>query len=131
MENKIRHIKDLRGKSWWDIYPMLPGQVNISITRPKEVRAFHKHLTKENNIFIAKGEYMVVLLDKDMPRATLRAKQVFLSQGDFLCIEPDQWYGFQNIGLEDSIMVYYETKKSGPTMEDDLSLAKEEYRGWL
>lgn len=121
----MRHTKDERGKTWWDLFPIEEGQVNCSVTYPKEIRAFHKHLNKEDHIFVANGEFLIVTNEND------KWYRYFLSQGDSAVIERGTWHGFQNIGNEPAIMLYWETEKSEPNCKDDLKMDKEEYKGWV
>jgi dTDP-4-dehydrorhamnose 3,5-epimerase-like enzyme len=121
----MRHTKDERGKTWWDLFQIDEGQINCSITYPKEIRAFHKHLKKDDNIFIVKGEYLVVVnIDNKWERH-------FLSQGEDMFIKRGVWHGFQNIGKEDGIMLYWETEPSEPNCTDDLKMYKTEYKEWV
>lgn len=120
----MRHTKDERGKTWWDLFDIKKGQINCSITYPTEIRAFHRHENKDDNIFIAKGEYLIVTGSEGF------WERHYLSQGDSMIILRGTWHGFQNLSGEDGIMLYWETEQSEPNCKDDLKMDKSEYKEW-
>lgn len=53
-----------------------------------------------------------------------------MNEGDYLEIPPGNWHGYQNIGDTPSIMVYYETAKSGVEREDDMEMSLDVFPEW-
>lgn len=122
----MRTTQDDRGQSFWDVFDVLPGQVNISRTLPKQKRGFHLHKKKTDYWFLLEGKQLVILYDE----LEDKFRSFTMNAGDSLTIAPGLWHGYMNIGEEPSLMVYYETAKSGPEREDDYEMSLEKYREW-
>lgn len=122
----MRHTEDTRGHSFWDVFGLLPGQINISTTLPGQKRGFHLHKKKTDHWFLLQGKQYVVLMDQD--KKVLKAFE--MNPGDLIEIVPGIWHAYQNIGDFPSVMVYYETNKSGVTRDDDFEMPLTEYGEW-
>lgn len=121
----MRHTKDNRGESFWDIVEELPGQINVSITKPGESRGFHLHQHKKDYWFVATGVIQVVT-SNDLEHW----QSQILMNGDYIEIEPENWHAYKNVGGFPAILVYYETEKSGIAREDDYEKPLTVYDGW-
>jgi dTDP-4-dehydrorhamnose 3,5-epimerase-like enzyme len=56
-----RIFKDIRGKSLFDIFSSIKGQVDITFNYKDTVRAFHLHQKKDEFFFVVSGEFKFVL----------------------------------------------------------------------
>ena len=57
----MRIFKDTRGKSWFNVFEDIKGQIDVTISYPGTVRAFHYHDLQVEYWFVVKGEYKFVL----------------------------------------------------------------------
>jgi len=128
----MRTTKDNRGMSFWDLFPDLTGQVNVSITNPGERRGFHCHKTKNDHWNLVKGKIKVVLAydDYDLGGSQRVFKEITLNEGDDIVIPAGHYHAFQTISDEPSVLVYYETLKSGVEREDTSTIDLDTYGGW-
>lgn len=94
----IEPVKDYRGKSWWNIFPVR-GQVSFTHNYKGTIRAFHRHKNQTDYWFCVYGEARVKLDGEDF----------YISQGNYLKIEPGTWHGLE--ALTDCGIVYYTDKK--------------------
>lgn len=124
----MRCTEDLRGNSFWDVFAgtNMEGQINISITKPKQRRGFHLHKKKTDHWFCLEGKLLVFLLDTELK---MLAKHI-MAKGDYLMIEPNIWHAYQNIDAEDSTLIYYETNKSGSDRSDDFEISLDTIKEW-
>lgn len=123
----MRKTEDKRGRSYWDIVGELPGQINVSITHKLERRGFHLHKKKTDHWFCAGGRFLVVLHHPD----TDKWDRIEMKEGDYLEIKPNIWHAYQNIRPHNSILVYYETNKSGVDRSDDFEMELDVYPLWM
>lgn len=127
----MRVTRDERGFSWWDCLPGIrPGQVNVSVTYPKQIRGFHLHREKEDNILVLEGQFLLVL-GKELDDKTIEWERKFMGPGDSYTIPRNIWHGYQCVSPTPAKMVYYETEKSGPNCNDDYDLGLNHYDGWI
>lgn len=118
----MRTFKDTRGKSWFDLLPELAGQIDITVSYPGTIRAFHLHKQKTEWLFAVEGEFKVVL---DAPNQV-----VYLSQGEIIMIEPGRWHGYQVLGGEEGIMMEYADYKHDLKNPDDFRRRFDEFDKW-
>lgn len=128
----MRHTVDERGESYWDLFPDLTGQVNVSVTNPGQKRGFHLHHTKNDHWNVISGKIKVVLAhyDHDLGGSELVFREHILGPGDSILIPAGTSHAFQTIGKEPSVMVYYETLKSGVDRSDTETMSLDSYKGW-
>lgn len=127
----MRITADTRGRSYWDLigdHPekLLTGQINLSVTAPYQCRGFHLHKKKTDYWFCLEGELLVVLL-----YASYETQEKILTKGSSLVIQPGIWHAYQCISDSPSILLYYETEKSGANRDDDFELPLNTYNKWL
>lgn len=121
----MRSFKDTRGKSWFDIVEDMEGQVDITITYPGGIRAFHHHNIKTEVFFVVKGEYKLVL------SSDVTGKEIkYLSQGDSYRIKPGVWHGYQVLGNEPGIIMEWSSHKHDPENPDDDRKPYNEFDDW-
>ena len=124
----MRHTKDSRGESMWDMVVELPGQINVSITKPLEKRGFHMHEHKVDHWLCVQGD-MAVIVANDL--TDVRTSELHtMKAGDLMIIPAGMWHAYQNIGDTNSILVYYETAKSGIDRSDDHELPLSMFKDW-
>lgn len=126
----MRKTNDNRGFSYWDLFPDLEGQVNVSRTLKGQKRGFHLHSHKVDHWVVIDGSILVVLawLSVDLGGSDWQFKRIVLKAGDDLTIETGLWHAYQ--ALEDSTMIYYETSKSGIERSDDKEMPTSVYNRW-
>jgi len=107
----MRTFRDTRGKSWFDIVSQADWQIDVTVSYPGTIRAFHHHYHKIEWMFVILGEFKFVLTDPD--------EIVFLSQGDVIRIDPGRWHGYQALGGQSGIMLEVATAKHSLTDPDD------------
>jgi dTDP-4-dehydrorhamnose 3,5-epimerase len=123
----MRIFKDTRGKSWFDIIGET-GQVDITITYPEAIRAFHYHERKYEIFFVIEGEYKIVVYDT---QASIKKKTVtYLSQGDSIRIEPYTWHGYQVLGEKRGIIMEYSSERHNLNNPDDQRKPYNEFDNW-
>ena len=105
----MRTFKDTRGKSWFDIVPEMGWQVDITLSYPGTIRAFHHHYHKTEWMFVILGEFKFVLTNPD--------EIVYLSQGECIRIDPERWHGYQ--ALQFGIILEIATAKHDVDNPDD------------
>ena len=126
----MTNFKDDRGKSWFDVFPMLSinGQINFNISYPGTIKAFHRHKNQTDFFFCLEGEMRVATVKETVdPQADSGVDPYihheleihYLSQGDLLEIESNVWHGFQVLGNEPVKMLYYVTNKFDPSEPDE------------
>ena len=104
----VQFHEDDRAQRFFDVFDVLPGQVNIShVNSTEHVVAWHKHKKQVDYWFCIKGSFKVGLAtEKD------GAEFVYISDKNprVLEIPPGVWHGYK--ALEPgSIMLYYLTEK--------------------
>lgn len=129
----MRIFKDTRGKSWFDIavingiaHP--EGQVDITITYPDAIRAFHYHEKKFEIFFVIEGEYKVVVYDQNSPIE--KKKVTYLSQGESILIKPFTWHGYQVVGEKRGIIMEYSSQPLDRSNPDDQRKPYNEFDNW-
>lgn len=113
----MRQTSDDRGHSYWDLFPALLGQINVSVTLPGQIRGFHMHRQKVDHWVVIEGKIKVVLLFEDDEQHV--TKELELGPGDEITIPQLLWHAYQTISDTPATMVYYETAKSGTERTDD------------
>src|SRR3990167_6109889 len=118
----MRTFKDTRGRSWFDIVKEMEGQVDITVSYPGTILAFHYHEAKTEWMFVVQGHYKFVLTD---PLET-----VYLSQGEVIKIDPRRWHGYQNIGTDEGIVMEIADRKHNVDSPDDFRKPYNEFDKW-
>lgn len=129
----MRTFKDTRGKSWFDIVPETKGQIDITISYPGTVRAFHYHKEKTEWMFVVQGEYKFVLITEEkltVENGYENKEIVYLSQGDVIKIKPGAWHGYQVLGNQPGIIMEYASHKHDLKEPDDYRKPWNTYDDW-
>jgi dTDP-4-dehydrorhamnose 3,5-epimerase len=121
----MRNFKDTRGKSWFDIVPDMDGQVDITVTYPGGIRAFHHHNIKTELFFVVEGDYKLVLSSE-----VTGNEIVYLSQGDDYRIKPGVWHGYQVLGNKPGIIMEWSSHKHDQDNPDDDRKPYNEFDDW-
>ncbi len=110
-------FKDNRGRGLYNIFTALPkGQINLSVTYPNVVRAFHRHLKQTDYWYVVSGDIEVCLKsDFDSPFF------IYMRGGEdqILKIPPTVWHGFRVLGNEPATLLYYVTESYNPDFPDE------------
>lgn len=123
-------FKDDRGKGIYDIFKSIPqGQVNLSITYPGVIRAFHMHHKQTDNWYLVSGDIEVGLQSEDINEPI---QFEYLSGGEdrVLSIPPGIWHGFKVLGNQPAILLYYVTEKFNPTATDEERVEWNAFTDW-
>jgi len=118
----MRKFKDTRGRSWFDIVTKSPYQVDITVSYPGTVRAFHYHDYKTEWMFAVRGHYKFVLTDP--------MEIVYLSEDEVVEITPGRWHGYQNIGTDEGIIMEIADKRHNLDNPDDKRKPYNEFDNW-
>lgn len=118
----MRIFRDTRGRSWFDVVPEIPPQVDVTVSYPNTIRAFHCHEHKTEWMFVILGEFKFVLTNPD--------ETVYLSQGDVVTIIPGRWHGYQVLGDRAGIMMEVATHKHNLANPDDQRKPWDEFDNW-
>jgi dTDP-4-dehydrorhamnose 3,5-epimerase len=127
----LKRISDERGsftevfrKDWKDLLgDDTAVQSNLSITYPKTIRAWHRHLRGQKDYFLAlEGAIKIVVYDDktgelDEIVSTAQNLQIIRVPGHF-------WHGFKAVGDEPAMLLYFTTNLYDPANPD------EERRDW-
>lgn len=84
-------------------------QVNMSITYPGIIRAWHRHLRGQvDYFFVAKGVAKICVYDEE----TQHLVEVVLSETkpQILRVPGHYWHGFKALGIEPVYMIYFTTQ---------------------
>lgn len=123
-------FKDDRGKGIYDIFKDIPkGQVNLSVTYPGTIRAFHRHNSQTDNWYLVSGDIEVGLQDADLNEDI---KFEYLSGGEdrVLSIPPGVWHGFKVLGTQPAILLYYVTERYNPLSPDEERIEWNAFTDW-
>lgn len=111
-------------KDWKDLLESdVVSQANLSITYPGIIRAWHRHLRRQTDYFIAlKGATKICAYDEKTEElneiiSTGQNLQIVRIPGHY-------WHGFKAIGVEPVILLYFTTNLYNATDPD------EERRPW-
>lgn len=118
----MRTFKDTRGKSWFDIVPEMAMQVDVTVSYPDTIRAFHYHEHKVEWMFVVLGEFKF--------RLTAPDQVTYLSQGDVIKIMPGRWHGYQVLGDAVGIMMEVATSKHDLANPDDQRKPWDAFDNW-
>jgi len=118
-----KEFKDTRGRSWFNVFPEMEGQLNFSILYPNTIKAFHRHQNQEDWVLCVYGDIKVVTSGDD-------TKEHFLTQGDTLRIPKNTWHGFQALAEREAGMIYYCTKKYDPKEPDEEREDFDKFNSW-
>jgi dTDP-4-dehydrorhamnose 3,5-epimerase len=127
----IKRFSDERGfftevmrKDWKDLFVEDKiAQVNLSVTYPGVIRAWHRHLRGQTDYFIAlKGAIKICAYDEKTEElneiiSTAQDIQVVRMPGHY-------WHGFKAVGNEPAMLLYFTTNLYDPANPD------EERRPW-
>jgi dTDP-4-dehydrorhamnose 3,5-epimerase len=116
---RIRPIKryvDERGfftevmrKDWKDLFEEdTIAQSNLSYTYPNTIRAWHKHLRRQNDYFlILQGMVKICAFDDN----TLEANEIISSGLNLQVVRMPghYWHGFKALGNEPALLLYFTT----------------------
>lgn len=125
-------FKDARGRGSYDVFPGIEnGQINVSITYPGVVRAFHRHWFQEDNWHIVSGQFEVVLVTEvDPVIGDDKIEVLYLGPGEGVTIPRFVWHGFRVLGTEPGILLYYVTNKFDPDKPDEERVPWDNFYAW-
>ena len=118
----MRNFKDTRGRSWFNIVSEMDWQVDITVSYPGTIRAFHYHDHKTEWMFVVKGHFKFVL--------TNPIEMVYLSEGELVKIDPERWHGYQNIGTDEGIIMEIANRKHDLNSPDDKRKPYDTFDKW-
>jgi len=84
-------------------------QVNMSVTYPEIIRAWHRHLRGQVDYFyVVKGMAKICAYDEE----TQHLVEVILSEAkpQILRVPGHYWHGFKALGTEPTILIYFTTR---------------------
>lgn len=127
----INRLPDERGffcevmrKDWKDLFEEDKiAQANLSLTYPKIIRAWHRHLRRQTDYFLAlKGSIKICAFDDK----TQELNEVVSSALNLQLVRMPghYWHGFKVLGDEAAMLLYFTTNLYDPANPD------EERRAW-
>lgn len=118
----MRTFKDTRGRSWFDLVSEIPWQVDMTVSYPGTIRAFHLHKEKIEWLFVARGQFQFILTDPQ--------EEVFLSEGEMIAVTPGRWHGYKNIGETEGIVIEIADQKHSLEVPDDYREQWNKFADW-
>jgi len=94
-------------------------QVNLSVTYPGIVRAWHKHVRGQvDYFFVISGSIKVCIFDDE----TRHLVEVVLSDAkpQILRVPGHYWHGFKVLGMQNAILLYFTTKLYDYSKPDEI-----------
>jgi len=104
----MNYFIDDRGRSIFDVFPDLPGQINVSVIEPGAVKAFHRHQKQEDWVTCLKGALKLVLYD-NVNGLNIHVLSEY--KPAMIRIPVNTWHGYQALGGEPGTILYYCTQK--------------------
>jgi len=103
---EYRFHEDYRRRGFYDIIPVLPGEMNFTYMQPGIISGLHMHKKHTDYFTVAKGSIMIRLVDGDG-----KEEKFVLSEHTHktLIIPPGIWHGYK--ALEPSILIFYIDRK--------------------
>jgi len=127
----INRLPDERGfftevmrKDWKELFAEdTIVQANLSLTYPRVIRAWHRHLRGQTDYFLAlKGSVKICAFDEktqELDEIILSALNLQIAR-----VPGHYWHGFKVLGNEPAMLLYFTTNLYEPTNPD------EERRSW-
>tara|TARA_R110000851_G_scaffold54271_2_gene128231 strand:- start:3578 stop:3991 length:414 start_codon:yes stop_codon:yes gene_type:complete len=116
--NKTIFHEDDRAQRLFDVFDVLPGQINLShVNSTSHVVAWHKHEIQTDYWFCVKGSFKIGLAHPG-ENGNHKVKWEYLSDKNprVLKIPPGVYHGYKALQPE-SIILYYLTEKYNPKDE--------------
>ena len=90
-------------------------QVNLSISRPGIVRAWHRHQHQNDYICVIQGKAKICVFDG------VNIKEIFVSgaKKQVIYVPRNTWHGTKNIGKKNSLTLYGQTSQYNPKYPDE------------
>lgn len=110
----MKFHEDDRAQRLIDVFPVLPGQINISYVNSTEhVVAWHRHELQTDYFCCVKGSFKIGLCDGNTARFEYISDK---NPTNIIQIDPTIWHGYR--ALEPgSIILYYVNRKWTPADE--------------
>ena len=117
-KSDVQYHEDDRAQRLFDVFEILPGQINIShVNSTEHIVAWHKHKIQTDYWFCVKGSFKVGLaIPKGDGTYEVRWEYISDKNPRVLKIEPGVYHGYKALQPE-SIMLYYLTEKYDPSDE--------------
>lgn len=106
------HVDD-RAVRYLDVFPLMSGQINISVVPPHTLVAWHKHHKQKDYWFVASGLLKVGIV---APDGTHRFEYLTPRDPKVLQIDEEHWHGYRSLE-EESVLIYWMTRKYDPVDE--------------
>jgi dTDP-4-dehydrorhamnose 3,5-epimerase-like enzyme len=120
MINKIDTFSDNRADRFFDIFPVLDGQITVSVIRPNQFSGWHKHFLQTDYFCVVQGTLDVLTVDK---AGNLRISTLDSLSPTVIEIPPDSIHSW--LSKESSVtLVYYLTRKHDESDEFRLNTSE-------
>lgn len=108
----MRVHSDHRREAYCDLFPALPGDVNVFVFHAGADTHWHRHQRQTDRFVVVKGSLQVDVVN---PAGETAAH--FLRAGDEVTIPPNHWHGY-TCEEEGTVLVMYLDQKYDPTDEE-------------
>lgn len=119
------NFEDDRGRSIFDAFPHIEGQINVAFLEKDKIKAFHRHAKQDDYWLVADGLIKAILVPPNLitdVRDQIKTYILSAYTPQVLYIPAGWWHGYK--ALKSGVMLYHVTRKYDPKDPD------EERRGW-
>jgi dTDP-4-dehydrorhamnose 3,5-epimerase-like enzyme len=113
----VRVHKDERRDAYCDLFPYIPGEINLFVVKPGQRTCWHRHMKQTDRFRVIRGKLRVKLW--------IQASQVWSFVLDApeqeIVVLPSFWHGYANETDEDAYLLMYLDQAYNPDDEDRLS----------
>ena len=116
----MRVHRDERRTAYCDLFPYLPGDVNLFIVKPGQRTCWHRHQKQTDRFRVIRGAMQFQYWKEGGYTWT----HLLDAPEQELTVIPGFWHGYENIGDEDAYLLMYLDQHWNPDDEERLSEAE-------
>jgi dTDP-4-dehydrorhamnose 3,5-epimerase-like enzyme len=113
----VRVHKDHRRDAYCNLFPYIPGEINLFVVKPGQRTCWHRHMKQTDRFRVIRGKLRVKLW--------IQASQIWSFVLDApeqeIVVLPSFWHGYANETDEDAYLLMYLDQKYNPADEQRLS----------
>jgi dTDP-4-dehydrorhamnose 3,5-epimerase-like enzyme len=113
----LRRHEDERRIAYCDLFPYLPGEINLFVIHPGQRTCWHRHMKQTDRFRVIRGALRIKLW--------IQASQIWSFVLDApeqeIVVLPSFWHGYDNETDEDAYLLMYLDQSYNPDDEDRLS----------
>jgi dTDP-4-dehydrorhamnose 3,5-epimerase-like enzyme len=117
---QVRTHTDERRAALCNLFPELPGDLNVFYVQPGQRTAWHRHQRQTDHFRVLSGTIRFGRF-KD---PSMVWYYTFDSPNSDLYVRPGWWHGYENIGETPAVLLMYLDQKYDPSDEERMSEAE-------